>query len=282
MEFNITKSAIVVAHPGHEIRLHGWLERERPLVFVLTDGTGRAGTSRIDSTAEYLKKFGMKRGCVFARYTDLEVYRLVLAGDFDAFLALSDELAEAFVAASVCCVVSDASEDYNSTHEVLRLVANTAVETARRMSGCEISNYDFPVVQRPDHCPEELRSRSIWLSLDDETFARKISAAFEFYPQLVAEMRDMLEGKGDKEFVERFRLKDDSQAASCLAGLEMFRVECLRPVLPDAIRAESGKPFYESHGEQKVLEGVYEDVIRYREHIAPLAAALNNHVKRKS
>src|SRR5207302_1404403 len=31
-------SALLVAHPGHELRVHGWLERERPLVFVLTDG----------------------------------------------------------------------------------------------------------------------------------------------------------------------------------------------------------------------------------------------------
>ncbi|PYT01250.1 MAG: hypothetical protein DMF65_07865 [Acidobacteria bacterium] len=70
-----TPSAIVVAHPGHEVRLHGWLERERPLVLILTDGSGREGRSRIASTTRYLEKFGARRGRVFGRFTDLEVYR---------------------------------------------------------------------------------------------------------------------------------------------------------------------------------------------------------------
>ncbi len=33
-----TPAASVVAHPGHEVRIHGWLERESPHVFILTDG----------------------------------------------------------------------------------------------------------------------------------------------------------------------------------------------------------------------------------------------------
>src|SRR4030095_641561 len=30
-----TRAALVSAHPGHELRVHGWLEIARPLVFVL-------------------------------------------------------------------------------------------------------------------------------------------------------------------------------------------------------------------------------------------------------
>lgn len=32
------RAALVVAHPGHELRVYGWLEQARPRVFVLTDG----------------------------------------------------------------------------------------------------------------------------------------------------------------------------------------------------------------------------------------------------
>src|ERR1700750_3276558 len=103
-------AAVVVAHPGHEVRIHGWLERERPTVYVLTDGSGRVGEPRIASTAEYLKRFRMRPGGVFARFTDVEVYRLVLARDFDPFLRLSEELAEAFIAERVGRVAGDASE----------------------------------------------------------------------------------------------------------------------------------------------------------------------------
>lgn len=277
----LNTAAIVVAHPGHEVRVHGWLEQERPLVFVLTNGAGRAGTPRIASTAEYLKKFGMLPGRIFARFTDVEVYRLVLARDFDTFLRLSEELAEAFVEAGVGRVTGDASEGYNTAHDISRLVTNAAVEMAGRASGREIANYDFPVVNRPDHCPEPLRPRSVWLHLDDEAFARKLDAAFEFYPELAAETRDTLRGDGHQTVVDYFNLNDDEHAATDLAGLDMFRVECLRPVAHGDRPFDSEKPFYELQGERKVADGLYESVIRYREHIRPLADALAENARRR-
>ena len=275
-----TPSAIVIAHPGHEVRLHGWLERERPLVLVLTDGSGREGRSRIASTARYLEKFGARRGRVFGRFTDLEVYRAVLARDFSVFTSLCDELADAFVAEGVCTVVGDASEGYNSTHDICRLVVNASIELAARSDERPIANYDFPVVARPDHCPAPLRARALWLRLDDETFARKLSAAREFYPALAAETADALQGRGDERVSGHFKLKDDEHAATDLDGLDTFRVECLRPVSNGDAPFESRVPFYELQGEMRVAEGLYKQVIRFGEHMRPLAAALCEHVER--
>jgi hypothetical protein len=280
MTFHDT-AAVVVAHPGHEVRIHGWLERERPTVFVLTDGSGRAGEPRIASTREYLKRFGMRPGRVFARFTDTEVYGLVLARDFDPFLRLSEELAEAFVEERVGRVAGDAAEGYTTSHDIARLVTNAAVEMAGRASGRAIANYDFTLVKRPDHCPEPSRADAVWLHLDDEAVARKLGAAFEFYPELAAETRDALRGEGHESVVDYFKLNDDEHAATDLAGLEMFRVECLRPVNPRDRPFDSEKPFYERRGEEKVAAGLYDRVIRYREHMLPLAAALAEAVERK-
>lgn len=279
MSFQNT-AAVVVAHPGHEVRIHGWLERETPLVFVLTDGAGRAGRPRIASTAEYLKRFGMRPGRVFARFTDTEVYRLVLARDFDPFLRLSEELAEAFVEARVGRVAADASEGYNTTHDIARLVTNAAVEMAGCASGRRLANYSFTLVKRPDHCPEPSRAEAVWLRLDDETFARKLGAAFEFYPELAAETRDTLRGEGDRVAVDYFNLNGDEHAATDLAGLDIFRVECLRPVKPGDRPFDSEKPYYERRGEERVAEGLYERVISYREHMRPLADALEENAAR--
>jgi hypothetical protein len=44
----------MIAHPGHELRVHHWIERTRPLVFVLTDGSGHTGVSRLASTTAVL------------------------------------------------------------------------------------------------------------------------------------------------------------------------------------------------------------------------------------
>src|SRR3712207_4152803 len=161
-------AALVVAHPGHEVRVHGWLERERPLVFVLTDGAGLEGEPRIGSTAEYLKRFGLKSGRLFGRFTDTEVYRLLLARDFEPFLRLSEELAESFVEARVSRVAADAAEGYTPSHDVVRLVTDAAVGLASRASGRAVANYDFTLVGRPDHCPEPLRADALWLRLDEE------------------------------------------------------------------------------------------------------------------
>src|SRR5438270_1996438 len=267
-------AAIVVAHPGHEVRIHGWLERERPRVFVLTDGAGRAGRPRIAATAEYLERFGARPGRVFGRLTDLEVYRAVLARDFGLFLRLSEELAEALVSARVRVVAGDAAEGYNTTHDITRLVANAAVEMARRASGGPVANYEFPVVRRPDHCPAPLRAASVWLRLDDGAFSRKLAAAFEFYPELAAEARDNLQGSGQEAVADFFDLKEDEHAATDLSGMDVFRVECLRPVAPGERPFECVKPFYEFQGEGRGAEGFYERVTRYRAHVLPLADAL--------
>jgi hypothetical protein len=34
------RAALVIAHPGHELRALHWLRLSRPCVFVLTDGSG--------------------------------------------------------------------------------------------------------------------------------------------------------------------------------------------------------------------------------------------------
>lgn len=273
-------AAVVVAHPGHEVRIHGWLERERPTVFVLTDGSGRAGQPRIAATAEYLKRFGVRPGRLFGQLTDVEVYRRVLAHDFDFFVRLSEELAEAFVADGVECVAGDASEGYNTTHDVARLLTNAAVELARG-GGREVVNYDFTVVNRPDHCPAPLRERAAWLRLDDETFGRKLAAAFEFYPELAAETRDSLDGRGPAPVADYFDLTQDEHAATDFSGLDIFRVECLRPASPADPPFESPRPFYELQGEMRVSDGHYPEVIRYGAHLRPIADALRENVARR-
>jgi hypothetical protein len=274
-------AAIVVAHPGHEVRIHGWLERENPTVFILTDGSGRVGQPRIESTKDYLKRFGLQHGSIFGRFTDREVYRAVLARDFRLFLRLSEELADAFAEARVTRVAGDASEGYNSTHDIARLITNAAVEMASRTSRAPIANYEFPVVHRPDHCKEFLRPSALWLQLDDELFKRKLGAAFEFYPELAAESRDSLRGNGHQAVFDHFKLRRDEHAATALEGLDMFRVECLRPVSTNEPPFESEKPFYELQGEMRVSEGAYEEVIRYGEHIRPLAEALAENAGRR-
>jgi hypothetical protein len=110
----------------------------------------------------------------------------------------------------------------------------------------------------PDQCAEDLRDHSLWLQLDDEAFARKLSAARN-YPELQAEVAMALNGAGQ------------------------FRVECLRPVNSHATRSLADEPpYYELYGEKQVRSGYYKQVLRYSEHMLPLIKALDSYVERNS
>jgi len=281
MTYNIP-SALVVAHPGHEIRLHGWLEQTRPLVLILTDGTGRNSPSRIASAAHYLDSINVPVGALFGRSTDQTIYEALLRHDFQLFSALVDELADVFVRERVNFVVGDATEGYNTTHDAFRLVRDAAIRLAERKRGQVIADYDFPVVGLPADCPPSLRARAIWLNLSDEMFARKLAAARRYYPALVAEVTDAFARTSDGPLRRFLDLSDQGATTDEQHGLELFRVEVLRPCLrsmratPSA--SPTARPFYELHGEQQAVAGHYRQVIRYGEHIRPLAAALAAHV----
>ena len=73
-------AALVMAHPGHELRIHGWLERTRPLPFVLTDGSGHTSSSRLASTTRVLTAAGAQpAGVLYGQLTDREVYQALRA-----------------------------------------------------------------------------------------------------------------------------------------------------------------------------------------------------------
>lgn len=277
------RAALVVAHPGHELCVYGWLERARPRVFVLTDGSGRTGRSRIASTDAVLSAVGAEPGPVYARLTDAALYAAILDRDFALFEGLADELARAFVADGTEYVAGDGAEGYNPAHDACRLVLDAAVALAAAEAGARIDNFEFPLVGRPDQRPSEAHAGR-WLRLDDGTFARKIRAARN-YPELAAEVEAALAGSGSTGLREHPDLAARAGlGAAANGGAEAFRVECLRPAASNGNGrpASDGPPFYESYGERQVAAGHYARVLRYREHMLPLAEALRSHVERRN
>src|SRR4051794_38761712 len=105
-----TRAALVVGHPGHELRVFHWLELHRPLVFVLTDGSGGRGEARIESTTALLRSVGARAGSIYGRASDRRVYEAVLGGETGFFTGLAEELAEALAKEGIELVVGDAVE----------------------------------------------------------------------------------------------------------------------------------------------------------------------------
>jgi hypothetical protein len=255
------RCALVIGHPGHELLVHGWLEVTRPLVFVLTDGSGRSNQSRLDSTTRILKQTGAKPGSIYGRLTDAAGYAAILDHDFDLFVALADELSGAFMVEGIDLVAGDALEGYNPMHDVCRLVINAAATVAGHARGQRVANFKFSLTGESIGEPGALHASSpddgICRQLDDDAFARKMAAA-KGYAELAGEVHATME-----------RISTDA-----------LRAECLHPV--DHGPGENScdqPPFYEIYGEQQVAAGYYRQVLRYADHISPLAEALERYVE---
>jgi len=256
--FTSKKSALVIAHPGHELRVYHWLELAHPLVFILTDGSGRSGTSRLESTATVLEKARAQRGLIFGRLTDLVLYHKILERESDFFIDLADELAEGLYQHQIEYVAGDAIEGYNPAHDLCRLIIDAATRIVRRRYKVSLRNFDFALSGPPDACPATAREEAIWITLNDLQFERKLNLA-RSYPDLGAEVESALASNGE----------------------DAFRIECLRAV-EHALHCYHFQmpPFYERYGEKQVAAGFYDRIIRYREHMLPLAQALTRYVER--
>jgi len=175
--------------------------------------------------------------------TDAEAYRAVLARDAGPFIALADELARFVRAHGVRSIVGDAAEGFNPVHDLCRCVINAAC------ARLDVANYEFPLTGRPD----AVRDPAVTRRLDDDAFARKLTAA----------RRETDLGVDVDEAVRAW-------------GADIFRVEMIRAAGPggptDGLPDEP--PLYERYGEQRVASGKYADVLRRREHVLPIAEAL--------
>jgi len=247
---SLRRAALVIAHPGHELRAYGWAEQSQPLTFVLTRGDGSHGVSRLTSTTRILSEIGATPGCIYGRFSDAELYDTLLRQDHEVLLAVRDELADALVAGGISQVVCDAEEGYNPSHDVCRYLAAAAVRSASRRANRPISLFDIPLIGPPDTCDEALRPAAIRLELDDDTFARKLRCA-NHYPEL----------------------QDEVDRALAANGAEAFRIECLRPAVPGHGRPP-GRPFYEQYGDEQVRAGRYSEVIRFEPHVRGIRDAL--------
>jgi hypothetical protein len=171
-----SQPALIVAHPGHELMVHGWVEETRPRVSILTDGSGRSGSSRIASSEEVVRVARADAGRVWGAVSDQDVYQGLLRGDAGMFVEFAVRLGDDLAELRPPYVAGDAREGFNPTHDICRMIIDAAVRRARR-TGAEIGNYAFFLLAPHDRCPEHLRTTAILKTLSDEQLERKLAAA---------------------------------------------------------------------------------------------------------
>ena len=251
-EFN--KAALVVAHPGHELKVFGWMCEYAPRVYILTDGSG-GKVSRLASSEALLNVARATPGEIFGQLADADMYRAVAEQKIPTFLRLLNWLSSSLVENGIDFVAGDATEGFNPTHDLCRALVNAAVFMAQRSTGKTIANYEFCLTEWEQHCQEVHDEHCLHLRLEDSLLRKKLRAAGG-YCELKTEVEQAIAAKGE----------------------EYFRVECLKQVVElfPSLSSDT-KPYYETFGEKRVAEGKYESVIRYQEHMLPILWAIREH-----
>jgi len=253
------RTALIVAHPGHELRIHGMVERVRPRTYVLTDGSGAGSAGRIASTTRVLSRAGAYRGEIYGAFSDASLYALLRLKAFDVLCRMVGGLADSLIRHDIQAVVGDAGDRYNPAHDVCRLMIDAAVRIVERRRGVRPANYAFPLIGCPDAGPTA--PGSVCIDLDGGELRRKLDAS-RGYAELAPEVA----------------------AALSEWGADAFRKECLRPVsrLGCVAPLPGEAPFYEVHGARRVASGRYHEVIRYAAHVLPLAQRLERLVQEQA
>jgi hypothetical protein len=243
--------ALIVGHPGHELRVWSWLCATRPLVAVLTDGSGSGGQARLALTREVCLQAEARISGCFGVATDRELYAAMLAGNIDFFLGLSEQLAATLLEERIDAVAGDAIEGYNPTHDVCRFIIDRAVRLVRRER--PLTNYAFAIVGSAKPSGQE---GALVMPLSPEEVDTKLRVC-----------RRYAEAAGGTLFGEVAAMLREFDA-------EEFAFEHLVPA--DGTRpADSCRPFYETYGEQQAAAGRYDVVIRREQHIVPIERALD-------
>lgn len=236
------RTALVVAHPAHELQVLGWIFKTQPTVHVLTDGSGRNGSSRLHRTRQILEQTGSNCGSIFGELSDQTLYKRTLAVDVDYFESLTDQLAQSFVRDRIERVMGDAEEGCIMAHDLWRGIRLAAIDRAEQILGRDIESWDF-------NLDAPLPSNGLAMTtiqLDQQAFEEKMSIARQY-----EEVRPFVD------------------AAIENAGLESHQVEQFRFVDPmSPIDTHGGSlRTYELHGKAQVDQGVYPEAIGLQKHL---------------
>ncbi|WP_137127969.1 hypothetical protein [Roseomonas sp. HF4] len=232
---------LLLAHPGHELRLFGWMERHRPVVFILSDGSGGAARSRIAHSLATIGRAGAEAGEVFGQMSDIAWYAAMLARDAAPFLRVADAMTAAALRHRPPILVSDAVDGHNPLHDLCEAIG---AGVARRAAADGLDLRHLASAATASAIGEEAEAWEIGAAVAD----RK-RAAVAAYAPLAEEAARIMAAEPDALRVERL----------------------LAPGFP---WPEAWEPGWEAFGRRRVAEGRFPRAITYAEHVRPIAQRL--------
>ena len=232
---------LIVAHPGHELRLFDWMEREHPLAFILSDGSGGAQSSRLNYSVSAIRAAGATLIEGSSQRSDREWYAAILGCDISPFTETAGAIAAAALTMQAPLVVSDAVDGYNPLHDLCQAIAGAVVARIARDS-------KPPKFLVSPATADGVGVESVASQLTDEALQRKRLAVAAYTP-LAEEVARLLSEAPDVLHTERL-------------------------LVPTFDWPADWTPAWEAFGRRRVNEGRFAVPITYRDHVLPIAQAL--------
>jgi len=214
---------------------------KRPLVFILSDGSGGAQSSRLDYSASAIRTAGATLIEGSGRRSDREWYKAILAGDTPVFTQTAEAIAATALTTQAPLVVSDAADGYNPLHDLCQAIAGAVVARIARDS-------KTPKFLVSPATANAMGTGSIAWNLKDEA-ARRKQLAISANAPLAEEITRLLAEAPDALYTEQL-------------------------LVPTFDWPENWAPEWEAFGRKRVKEGRFAAPITYRDHVLPIAKVL--------
>jgi len=239
--FRDAHNILILAHPGHELRIHHWLEMNKPTVYLLTDGSGGQMASRVHFSKDLIDRCGARSGAVFGEISDKDWYASIMAGKNDLLVKTIQTIIDDAPKNYPIQIVADALDGYNPMHDMAWFIGKIVHHQIKQKATA------FPFLASAATTNVQ-GSVELSIQLNTEARARKISAV-ESYMPLAEEARRILE-QDPLAFDEE---KLISQSFDWQAKYD---------------------PLWEKIGRQRVNDGIYSDCLTFQQHVKPLVKDL--------
>jgi len=248
---NFIKPAMIIGHPGHELRAFKFIKDFKPDIFIITDGSGSNNFSRINNSIKIIEKLGARYIKLFEPIPDKKIYNFILEGNISQIYYIKKVLSDHILNLKYDLIIGDSLEGFNPTHDLCRYIINSIIKDCRNIAKIDILNYSFDL----DKPPNQINSNdsNILLELNDLELEQKVKAAIN-YPELKFEVEKVLKLYGKEAFKYEFFSK-----VSDLHNLKNW---------------DNIYPQYEKYGNERVKNGLFTEVIEFEKHMKPIAHSL--------
>jgi len=232
---------LILAHPGHELRIHHWLELKKPRIYLLTDGSGGHHSARTRYSRDVVEAAGATAGAIFGDIPDTVWYKALLAGDSGVFADVLTRIRADLSGMQDVQIVSDAVDGYNPMHDLayafgnaLNRLLQSTKPGRKQLCSAAVPNVSGVV--------------EVEIQLDSAARARKV-AAVKAYTPLADEARQILDR--DPQCFDRELLISQ-------------HFDWDAPWTPE----------WERVGKERVAKKVYDRCITYKDNVQPVAQQL--------